>query len=69
MPVSGAMDVLTLKLANLFVGNDPGDECLLVDESLNNIARDSGLLKNCYRFISVLKNNKCFSPFKAPNIP
>ena len=28
MPVSGAMDVFSLELANLLVGNDPGDACL-----------------------------------------
>ena len=28
MPVSGAMDVFTLELANLLVGNDAGDACL-----------------------------------------
>jgi len=28
MPVSGAMDVFSLELANLLVGNDPGDTCL-----------------------------------------
>jgi len=28
MPVSGAMDVFSLDLANLLVGNDPGDACL-----------------------------------------
>ena len=27
MPVSGAMDVFSLELANLLVGNDPGDAC------------------------------------------
>lgn len=30
MPVSGAMDVFSLELANLLVGNDPGDSCLEV---------------------------------------
>lgn len=28
MPVSGAMDIFSLELANLLVGNDPGDACL-----------------------------------------
>ena len=28
MPVSGAMDVFSLELANLLVGNDPSDACL-----------------------------------------
>jgi biotin-dependent carboxylase-like uncharacterized protein len=28
MPVSGAMDVISLELAKLLVGNDPGDACL-----------------------------------------
>ncbi|MHC1733828.1 MAG: biotin-dependent carboxyltransferase family protein [Bacteroidales bacterium] len=28
MPVSGAMDVFSLELANLLVGNEPGDACL-----------------------------------------
>jgi len=28
MPVSGAMDVFSLELANLLVGNDPGNACL-----------------------------------------
>jgi len=28
MPVSGAMDVFSLEMANLLVGNDPGDACL-----------------------------------------
>ena len=28
MPVSGAMDVFSLELANLLVGNDPGDACI-----------------------------------------
>jgi biotin-dependent carboxylase-like uncharacterized protein len=28
MPVSGAMDTFSLELANLLVGNDPGDACL-----------------------------------------
>lgn len=28
MPVSGAMDVFSLDLANLLVGNEPGDACL-----------------------------------------
>jgi allophanate hydrolase subunit 2 len=28
MPVSGAMDVFSLELANLLVSNDPGDACL-----------------------------------------
>ena len=28
MPVSGAMDFFSLELANLLVGNDPGDACL-----------------------------------------
>ena len=28
MPVSGAMDVFSLELANMVVGNDPGDACL-----------------------------------------
>ena len=28
MPVSGAMDVFSLELANLLLGNDPGDACL-----------------------------------------
>jgi biotin-dependent carboxylase-like uncharacterized protein len=28
MPVSGAMDTFSLDLANLLVGNDPGDACL-----------------------------------------
>ena len=28
MPVSGAMDVFSLEIANLLVGNDPGDACL-----------------------------------------
>jgi len=28
MPVSGAMDVFSLELANMLVGNDPGDACL-----------------------------------------
>ena len=28
MPVSGAMDVFSLELANLLMGNDPGDACL-----------------------------------------
>jgi biotin-dependent carboxylase-like uncharacterized protein len=28
MPVAGAMDVFSLELANLLVGNDPGDACL-----------------------------------------
>ncbi len=28
MPVSGAMDVFSLELANLMLGNDPGDACL-----------------------------------------
>ena len=28
MPVSGAMDVFSFELANLLVGNDPGDACL-----------------------------------------
>lgn len=28
MPVSGAMDLFSLELANLLVGNDPGDACL-----------------------------------------
>jgi biotin-dependent carboxylase-like uncharacterized protein len=30
MPVSGAMDVFSLELANLLVGNEPGDACLEV---------------------------------------
>jgi biotin-dependent carboxylase-like uncharacterized protein len=30
MPVSGAMDVFSLELANLLVGNNPGDSCLEV---------------------------------------
>ena len=28
MPVSGAMDIFSFELANLLVGNDPGDACL-----------------------------------------